>query len=285
MDNNSKQAGKGSKPRPVKKKQYNQNYDQIDWSNKKRVKMNVKTLIISDLHLNWRMADKIIKHESPDKIVFLGDYFDDFYDTPHDNLTMANWLKNSLDQPNRVHIMGNHDIHYAIANKSYKCSGYHSEKDFLINSVIKLDDWKKMPLFVWIDNWLCSHAGVHLNLFKLNKGKEDFKTWLENECYAALKIAFIGGPPEPILQAGYSRGGGSPVGGIIWCDQREFRSIPGVNQIFGHTPLEKPRWMNSGISNMDKYSQNLCLDVSHSQYYAIHNSDTNVVTTHFSGDI
>lgn len=30
------QAGKGSKPRPVKKDQYNKNYDSIDWGKSKK---------------------------------------------------------------------------------------------------------------------------------------------------------------------------------------------------------------------------------------------------------
>ena len=33
MSNN--QAGKGSKPRPVNKKQYDKNFDSINWGNKK----------------------------------------------------------------------------------------------------------------------------------------------------------------------------------------------------------------------------------------------------------
>ena len=37
MSNN--QAGKCSKPRPVKKDVYNRNYDAIDWSGKKKKKL------------------------------------------------------------------------------------------------------------------------------------------------------------------------------------------------------------------------------------------------------
>lgn len=34
---NSNQAGKGDKPRPVNKKQFDDNFDRIQWSNKKNV--------------------------------------------------------------------------------------------------------------------------------------------------------------------------------------------------------------------------------------------------------
>jgi hypothetical protein len=36
MSNQNRQAGKGDKPRPVKKSEYNKNYDAINWGNKKK---------------------------------------------------------------------------------------------------------------------------------------------------------------------------------------------------------------------------------------------------------
>lgn len=35
MSNQKTQAGKGDKPRPVKKSEYNKNYDAINWGKKK----------------------------------------------------------------------------------------------------------------------------------------------------------------------------------------------------------------------------------------------------------
>ena len=52
-----------------------------------------RTLIISDIHLRWKLVDNIINEESPDEIIFLGDYFDDFGDTPEKNLVMAESIK------------------------------------------------------------------------------------------------------------------------------------------------------------------------------------------------
>lgn len=40
MSNN--QAGKGSKPRPVKKTQFDKNYDAINWTNKEKDKQKSK---------------------------------------------------------------------------------------------------------------------------------------------------------------------------------------------------------------------------------------------------
>lgn len=39
MSNNNNHAGKGDKPRPVNKKQYNDNYDSIDWGRPKKAKV------------------------------------------------------------------------------------------------------------------------------------------------------------------------------------------------------------------------------------------------------
>ena len=47
--------------------------------------MTAKTIIIPDIHNDYFTAEKIIKKENPDKIIFLGDYFDDFDDTVKDS--------------------------------------------------------------------------------------------------------------------------------------------------------------------------------------------------------
>jgi len=233
--------------------------------------MNIRTLIIPDLHLQWQKADKIIKYEAADKIVFLGDNFDDFNDFTFTNQIMAEWVKNSLDQPNRIHIMGNHDTNYAFRDRSYKCSGYTSDKEEAINHILKHGDWRKMPLYTQVGSWLCSHAGVHNHMYEQYGNGLDFYKWLKDTCNDALTNAFANKPAFPILRAGRSRDGSELVGGIVWCDANEFLGIKGINQIFGHTPQEKPRWINSTDS------QNLCLDVNNANCYAIHDSDTDKI--------
>ena len=127
-----------------------------------------RTLIISDIHLRWKLVDNIINEESPDEIIFLGDYFDDFGDTPEKNLVMAEWLVHSLEQPNRIHLMGNHDIMYGTRDRNYRCSGYNEDKEYLINTVMTRDHWKKIKMYHWLDDILCSHAGVHVHFHKQN---------------------------------------------------------------------------------------------------------------------
>lgn len=246
----------------------------------------MKTLIIPDIHHHCEKAEKIINHELPNQTVFLGDYFDDWGDDYRLSIITAEWLASSLERKNRIHLMGNHDISYAIRHSSYKCSGYEIGKDYAINSILKETDWRKLKTHTWVGNYLCSHAGVH-EFFYLKYGKnKPFNVWLDKICHEAMENAYAGNPALPILRAGVSRGGIENYGGIMWCDSDEFVGIKCVNQIFGHTPSEKPRWLNFGSPSSKKYSQNLALDNhGHSNYYAIHDSETDNVVIKWIGDI
>jgi hypothetical protein len=246
--------------------------------------MNVRTLILADIHNKWDKAEKIIKHESADQIVFLGDYFDDFGDDYRIAAETANWLGASLQQPNRIHLMGNHDIGYAIPQKSYKCSGYETGKDYAINAILNENDWRKLKTHTWVGKNLCSHAGIH-NFFyqKYGEGKP-FNTWVDEICHEAMENAYAHKPALPILRAGMSRGGDEVHGGIMWCDRQEFIGIYGINQIFGHTPSKKPIWLEYGSPLSNEYSRNLALDnYGHSNYYAIH--ENNKIAIKWIGDM
>lgn len=228
--------------------------------------MSTKTLIIPDIHLQYDRVDKIIQKENLSDIIFLGDYFDDFNDSVEQNVKMAEWLKESLSNKNRIHLLGNHDMHYAFKASSFRCSGYREDKDRTINNVLNKEDWGKLRLHTWVGSWLCSHAGVHDCFY--SGEPSGFKSWIKNTTDEALKRAVRDvSPVDPILEAGRSRGGRALTGGITWCDAREFRCIRGVNQIFGHTTQNKPLWLNTR-----ELSKNLCLDTK-LKYYGIHDSE------------
>ena len=56
----------------------------------------MKTVIIPDIHTKFFEAENIIDFEQPDKIVFLGDYFDGFNDSLEKTQQVALWLKESI---------------------------------------------------------------------------------------------------------------------------------------------------------------------------------------------
>ena len=196
----------------------------------------MKTLIIGDLHNKVGWVEACINAVKPDLTVFLGDYFDSFDETLEGTTRTAQWLKESLDHPNRVHLLGNHDMPYRFPmNFNLSCPGFTRDKSSLINDILSTGtSWEKMRSFHWIDGWLLSHAGIHLNLLHPLKGfdlKELRK--LEEEAFEKCLMDIS----TPFFGCGFSRGGSYPCGGITWQDfDVDFVPIEGVNQIVGHTP-------------------------------------------------
>ncbi len=108
-----------------------------------------KLLIIPDIHNDYLTAEKIIKKENPDKIIFLGDYFDDFDDTIQDTNNTAKWLVKSLKQENRIHLIGNHDLSYMTNNPNLRCMGYRTDKHKAIKK--HFINWSKLLMYYFIN--------------------------------------------------------------------------------------------------------------------------------------
>lgn len=221
-------------------------------------------VIIPDLHNKCDLAEKIIRSERPDRVVFLGDYFDDFYDTVEDADKTSKWLLRSLQHRDRVHLIGNHDLSYMTENPKLKCTGYERSKHEAIrNNNIP---WGRAKLFCWVDDWLCTHAGLANDFYmqQKTKGADSVQKVLELSRHDLERIddrdyfhAFF--------QAGFSRGGSSPVGGILWCHYGKFVDIPGVRQIFGHTRDRFVRHEKIGDS------EHYCIDTQLNHYAVYQN--------------
>jgi hypothetical protein len=215
---------------------------------------NKVTLIVPDIHHDWQTAEKIIASVKHDEVIFLGDYFDDFYDTAEMVRSTCVWLKDSVSKPNRIHLFGNHDVHYAFSYRTFQCSGYEQWKYFIIHDSVPRDVWDKVKWYhILDDTWLLTHAGLHrLNLpekiSKLHKDRPLFLRTIGEFLDKSIRKAFQCSANNQafwVLNAGRSRGGMQRVGGITWCDfEREFAPIKGLNQILGHTPqgLGFPKW-------------------------------------------
>ena len=226
----------------------------------------IKTIIIPDIHNDYHAAEKIIKKENPDKIVFLGDYFDDFYDTVKDAANVAKWLVKSLQQKNRIHLIGNHDLSYMTDNPNLKCTGYNIEK----HTEIKKHniDWSLLKMHYWLnDDWLCTHAGFSNDFFKqqctekLDSVQQILKL-SKNDLEKIHDVKYN----HAFFQVGFTRGGSNEVGGTLWCGYDEFVDVPGIHQIFGHTKG------NSVRHSKTKDSEHYCIDTGLC-HYAVYQND------------
>lgn len=119
----------------------------------------MKVLIIPDTHGQDNWVEEI-KNYTYDKVVFLGDYFDNFLEEYRGEVAVENFKKIvdfvREDPNNRFICVGNHDFSY-LSNDH--CSGYQPEMKTAYRKVL-LDNADLLNLIVEIDGVWFSHAGV-----------------------------------------------------------------------------------------------------------------------------
>ena len=206
--------------------------------------------IIPDIHNKWFEAEEIIDKCNPDKVVFLGDYFDNFDDTMEIADQTAHWLKRSMKNNKRTHLMGNHDLSYY--SESNRCAGFSEGKLYAINATgVNLGH---LTPYCWVDDWLCTHAGLSMDFYRAYNihdiGVNDFLDYMVDENMNRL------------YDVSPFRGGINAYSGIFWCDYNEFQDIPGYKQIFGHTHGE-----------VRQTPEHICID-TWLKYYGLYDTDT-----------
>lgn len=224
----------------------------------------MKLLVVPDIHEahNLDAVDAAIRREAPDRTIFLGDYFDQWHDTPAHAERAAEWLKRSLALPNRIHLLGNHDVRYWFPeNENTVCSGFTEAKLKRIQRVLTGDDWERLRLTHWEENLLFCHAGWTREFSKAPDAttppsaaeQQEFLEQHEREAWQALRED----KHHWIWDAGRARGGRMQLrGGLVWCDWHEFKPIAGIHQILGHTPG------NLATVLRGAKSCNVCLDTT-----------------------
>ncbi len=211
----------------------------------------MKTIVISDLHNRVDWVESYLSSVEYDKVIFLGDYFDDFGDTVKDIKSSACWLKQSIKHSNRIHLFGTHDMWYRFPfNRYLQASGNTPKKSEIINKILTKEDWNLLKYYYFEQTFLLTHAGLHPSFVKNNDPISSLESLIDK---AVSEIEE--GEIEPILDAGFSRGGRNPFGGITWLDwYEEFEIIPNLNQIVGHSEVKVP--IEKGTGN----SSNYCID-------------------------
>lgn len=237
---------------------------------------NKKVLILSDVHQDINRLDKIIKAESADINVCLGDWFDSFtFDSESDFIKTAEYLKSYLNYPKNITLWGNHDTQYLSKNKYTLCSGYTTDKAKLANEFFgteKSHIADKFKWYVWVDDKLCTHAGLHPNLIRSNcKTNEDIDKYLQEESEAANRCLKTN-QKNWFYLAGRARGGPERYGGITWLDfDYEYDPIDDLQQVVGHT-FRRSRKVechkSEGFMNpLD--ANNVCIDTNMVEYLTV----------------
>ena len=124
-----------------------------------------RVLAIGDVHTKIWIIEKVARIiEDYDKIVFCGDYADDFSASPKDTLNAWTALKNmQTKSPDKIAlVIGNHDYIY-VNNTPSMQSGYNPITRVLIDSPENkaLKEWLiSLPIIIEIDGVTYSHAGI-----------------------------------------------------------------------------------------------------------------------------
>lgn len=198
------------------------------------------TLVIPDIHTKYEKAQRIIEKYKFDEVVCLGDYFDDFYDNPKVNKKTAEWLKEFVRKENCIALFGNHEFNYLYNKKIDLCSGYSSSKNWKINHILSFSDWNQLKYYYYTQGWYLTHAGISFNVYchPIKGFCKEFLNDLIKEQITQTSIGCKG----PLNSVGHMRGDTEDSGGLLWCHfPDEFKSIPGVKQVFGHTPAQRVR--------------------------------------------
>jgi len=120
-----------------------------------------KTLVLGDTHgrSNWKLA---IHQEQPDRVIFIGDYFDSFEFSgveQIDNFKQIIQYKENNLQVEVVLLIGNHDHHYFPEIGYTGTSGYQSRIAPSITQVID-ENRHHLQMAYGFENFLLTHAGV-----------------------------------------------------------------------------------------------------------------------------
>ena len=203
----------------------------------------MKLLTISDLHgrTAWKEAD----FDAYDRIIFLGDYTDSYFEsdeTIYANLNEIIQLKRR--KPDKfVLLIGNHDAQY-LHFPHYRCSGFRGWAQPALSTL-----FAKYELLFQVayqqGPYLFSHAGVTTAWLKrlLTKTNNETLAITPDFDLAGLLNAVHQEPLKVrnlLFEVGPKRGGYDAFSGPVWADKSETQTgyLPGFHQVVGHTPVE-----------------------------------------------
>lgn len=233
---------------------------------------NRRIIVLSDVHQEIDKLNKILASNHFDRVCILGDFFDSrTKDSDEDFIKTCDFVESKLGDSKFRFLLGNHDQHYLYNNQFTICSGYSQNNLKIFNhkfSKHRLFLEKRLEWFFRIDDFLCTHSGLHssfippmikdldmgLNLFLKKEGEE-----------ASIKIKT--NQVHWMYGVGRARRGWANFGGINWLDFNvEYEKVSGLNQIFGHT----------NGSRIRECEGDYCIDCNLNQWLEISNGKVEI---------
>jgi predicted MPP superfamily phosphohydrolase len=210
----------------------------------------MKTVVIGDVHGRslWKL---IVNQENPDRVVFIGDYFDSF------DIKGEEQLNNFLDiieykksnGKEVIMLIGNHDYHYFPEIGDTGTSGYQAMFSYQINPVLDANR-EHLQIAYQFDEFLFSHAGISSkfldSVFGVNGWKLETMVEQINELFKYKPLTFSFGEAVSIQKLSYlDPYGDNEEQSPIWIRPRSLMAAnkdtlrKKVIQIVGHTQVKK----------------------------------------------
>lgn len=210
----------------------------------------MKVLFVGDVHNHhyiFNDVERLDKEHNFDRIIFLGDYVDNWNTTNKESIETLNKvfaLKNS--NPDKyTFCIGNHELSYM----GYPCSGHQYDENEVIIKTLLEDNKDLLDFYaeVLLGNriFICTHSGITNDyaVNELDKYGEYIKVLEEMNKNKKMYLSLLN-------YCSYFRGGDSPYSSFVWADRREMYSILEREelvipyQIIGHSPVETATRVN-----------------------------------------
>jgi hypothetical protein len=205
----------------------------------------MRTVVIGDTHgrSNWKLA---IHQEKPDRVIFIGDYFDSFELSgveQIDNFKQIIKYKEDNPQVEVVMLIGNHDHHYFPEVGHTGTSGYQSGIAPSITQVVD-ENRHHLQMAYGFGDYLFTHAGVSPVWMDKVFGPDD---WSKENIVVDINEMFRY-KPRAFDFTGLEPSGDNAIQTPIWIRPRSLMSAnkkhpKGLKkdyiQIVGHTQMRR----------------------------------------------
>ncbi|MGZ3840073.1 MAG: metallophosphoesterase [Flavisolibacter sp.] len=221
----------------------------------------MKIIAIGDTHGRsyWKY---IANHETFDKLVFIGDYFDSFHISGLEQVqNFRDIITYKKAFPEKVILLlGNHDFHYLPVarkvNETY--SGFQERYASLIGHLL-LEHMDVLVMCCHLENYLFPHAGIT-------------HTWVEQAGYKEGPIdVFVNDlftyKPQSFFFQGFDPYGDDLTQSPLWVRPRSLKADAfekdTFRQVVGHTPMRKLSTLDTRhlfIDTLDTSCEYLIMD-------------------------